>query len=224
MINVLITGSTGMIGKGVLLECLRDDNIRSVTLINRSAIDVQRPKIREILLKDFTQIESIKDQLGPIDACFHCMGISAMGLTEAQYDVLTFEVTQKLADLCFEHNPDMTFNYVSGTGTDSSEKGRVMWARVKGKTENYVLAKGFKRSFMFRPGFIIPENNIKSRTKLYNYIYIIFRPFFPFFRRMSSVTTTTKIGRAMINSIQRPDLEWTYLENKQINALAEKDV
>jgi nucleoside-diphosphate-sugar epimerase len=161
MINVLITGSTGMIGKGVLLECLRDDNIRSVTLINRSAIDVQRPKIREILLKDFTQIESIKDQLGPIDACFHCMGISAMGLTEAQYDVLTFEVTQKLADLCFEHNPDMTFNYVSGTGTDSSEKGRVMWARVKGKTENYVFhhsrPKGLKGALCFVPDSSFPK-------------------------------------------------------------------
>jgi hypothetical protein len=207
MINVLITGSTGMIGKGVLLECLRDDNIRSVTLINRSAIDVQRPKIREILLKDFTQIESIKDQLGPIDACFHCMGISAMGLTEAQYDVLTFEVTQKLADLCFEHNPDMTFNYVSGTGTDSSEKGRVMWARVKGKTENYVLAKGFKRSFMFRPGFIIPENNIKSRTKLYNYIYIIFRPFFPFrlrhFVNMANMAKCSKLGEIIPKTMEQ---------------------
>ena len=171
MSNVLITGASGMIGKGLLLECIKSPSIRSITLINRSPVDVQDPKIKEILLQDFMDIDSVKDQLENIDACFHCMGVSSMGMSEEKYTQLTFEVTKRLANMCYDLNPDMTFNYVSGVGTDSSEKGRIMWARVKGKTENYILSKGFQKSCMFRPGFIIPENGIKSRTRLYNRLY-----------------------------------------------------
>lgn len=220
MSNVLITGSTGMIGKGVLLECIEDPSIKSITLINRSPVDVQDAKIKEILLKDFMELETIAPQLENIDACFHCMGVSSVGLNEEQFSKLTFDITKKLADVCYAHNPDMVFNYVSGTGTDSSEKGRTMWARVKGRTENYVLSKGFKKAFMFRPGMIIPEKGIKSRTKLYARAYAVLKPFFPLLKKMSNITTTTKISRVMLNTITLPQADLVYLENKEINQLA----
>jgi len=220
MSNVLITGATGMVGKGVLLECIRHPQINSITLISRSLVDIQDPKIKQILLDDFLQIDTIRSHLGIIDGCFHCMGVSAVGMSEEQYTWYTFEITRKLADLCFDLNPHMTFNYVSGLGTDSSEKGRQMWARVKGKTENYLLAKGFDKSYMFRPGLIIPEKGIKSRTRLYNQLYSILKPLFPLLKKMNSVTTTTKIGQAMISSLLEPRYAFVYLENKTINKIA----
>ena len=219
MANVLVTGSTGMIGKGVLLECIDDPSIKSITLINRSSINIESEKIKEVILKDFTTLETVKDQLGTLDACFHCMGVSAVGMSEEAYSKLTLDVTKKLANVCYDINAGMTFNYVSGTGTDSSEKGRIMWARVKGKAENYVLAKGFGKAFMFRPGFIIPEKGIESRTKLYNTIYKIMRPFFGILKKMNSITTTTRIGKVMIKTIKM-DQTIKYLENPAINELA----
>jgi nucleoside-diphosphate-sugar epimerase len=218
---VLITGSTGMIGKGLVLECIKSPVIKSIILINRSPIDIHDPKIKEIILMDFMEIDSVTDQVGKIDACFHCMGISAMGLKEVQYSKFTFEITKKLADVCFELNPKACFIYVSGTGTDSTEKSRQMWARVKGKTENYILAKGFDKAYMFRPGFIVPENGIKSRTKLYRRMYAIVRPLFPLLRKMKSITTTTRIGQAMIHALINPKYGLVHLENRQINEMAE---
>ncbi|MCP9768479.1 NAD-dependent epimerase/dehydratase family protein [Lacihabitans sp. LS3-19] len=218
--KVIITGSTGMVGKGVLLACLESDAILEVLVINRSAIDISNPKLKEVLLKDFTKTDSIKEQLKGYDACFHCMGVSSSGLNEANYTILTFEVTKSLVDTLLEINPKMTFNYVSGTGTDTSEKGRSMWARVKGKTENYILNKGFGASYMFRPGFIVPEKGIKSKTKLYRFFYAILKPFFGLIVKSKNVTTTTKLGIAMIASLNKK-YEKTYLENQEINALAE---
>jgi uncharacterized protein YbjT (DUF2867 family) len=218
--KVLITGSTGMIGKGVLLECLESDLIDRVTIINRSSVGITHPKLNEILLKDFEQIKTIKDKIGNPDACFHCMGVSAVGLSEEEYSRLTYNITVKLADAMYEINPSMVFIYVSGTGTDSSEKGRSMWARVKGRTENYVLKKGFGKAIMFRPGAIIPEKGIVSRTKLYRIIYILFTPLFPLMKRSKNVTTTTKIGIAMINTLKHENIG-SHLENKEINQLAE---
>lgn len=220
MSHILITGSTGMVGKGVLLECLENPRIKSITLVNRSPVDIQDPRVKEIILKDFLEIGSISSQLDHLDGCFHCMGVSALGMSEEEYTKLTFDVSRKLSDMCFDLNPKMTFNYVSGLGTDSSEKGRQMWARVKGRTENYILAKGFERAYMFRPGFIIPEKNIKSRTRLYNTLYVILRPFFPLLRKLNSVTTTTSIGRAMINTLKDPRPDLLHLENKDINKMA----
>lgn len=220
MAKVIITGSTGMVGKGVLLECLENPEISEVILINRSPIDIQNPKIKEVILKDFMQLESIKADLDTPDACFHIMGVSAIGLSEEEYSHLTFDISKELADCCFDINPAMTFIYVSGTGTDSSEKGKIMWARVKGKTENYILAKGFGKSLMFRPGLIIPEKGTRSKVTAYRISYAILRPFFPLIKKMKGITTTTKVGKAMINALKLRNDDHLIFENKDINRLA----
>lgn len=219
MKKVLITGTTGMVGKGVLLECLDYDDISEVLAINRSTLGMEHPKLKEILLGDFMALDTLKEELRGYDACFFCMGVSAVGLNERSYTEITFDITKKFADILFEINPNMVFNYVSGAGTDSSEKGRAMWARVKGRTENYILNKGFKNAYAFRPGLIIPERGIKSKTGWYNAFYVLTRPLFPIFKKSKSITTTTKIGDAMLYTLLRTT-ELKHLENKDINALA----
>ena len=222
MKNVLITGSTGMVGKSVLFECMESDRVEKIMLVNRSSVGIEHPKIQEILLKDFSEIESIRDQLDRCDACFHCMGVSALGMSEANYEHITYTLKKKLADLMFENNPDMVFNYVSGIGTDSTEKGRSQWARVKGKTENYILNKGFKDAYMMRLGAILPEKGIKSKTGWYNALYVILRPLFPLMKKSNSFITTTAFGQAMINTMFFAQ-EKKYLENKDLNLLAQKN-
>lgn len=217
--KVIITGSTGMVGQGVLLECLADARIEKVLMINRSSLDIQHPKLEEILLKDFTQIAEHKNNLVGYDACFFCMGVSSIGMDEEKYSAITFDTVKAFVDVLIETSPQLVFNYVSGTGTDSSEKGKTMWARVKGKTENYVLDKGFANAYAFRPGFIIPEKGIKSKTGWYNTAYVILRPFFGLLKKSKSVTTTTRIGIAMIKTMfQKPVI--THLENKDLNEFA----
>lgn len=200
-INAIITGATGMVGKAVLLECLDSEQVASILVINRKSIQMSHPKLKEIIHANFNDISTIKDQLKGYNACFFCMGVSSVGMNEEKYSQITFNITAHFADVLYDLNPDMVFNYVSGAGTDSSEKGNTMWARVKGKTENYILNKGFKGAYMFRPGAIIPEKGIKSSTPLYNFFYILFRPFFPLMRKMKSITTTTKLGKAMIHTV-----------------------
>ena len=217
--HVIITGATGMVGKGVLLECLESDVIDKITVIGRSSIGMQHQKLNELLLPDLLLVETLAAQMGKPDACFHCMGVSAVGLSELEYTSLTLDITKALADTCYSINAEMVFNYVSGTGTDSTEQGRSMWARVKGRTENYVLQKGFANAYMFRPGAIIPEKGITSRTGWYNFFYTIMRPLFPLFKKSKNVTTTTKLGAAMINTLfTKP--QKLHLENKDINWLA----
>lgn len=209
-----------MVGKGVLLECLDDPRIEKVLVVNRNPVNMEHPKLKEVLLSDFTQIQSHSEQLAGYDACFYCMGVSAIGLSEEKYSVITYDTIKSFADVLFGLNQDMVFNYVSGRGTDSSEKGRVMWARIKGKAENVILGKGFQDAYAFRPGMIIPEKGIKSKTSWYNSIYVVMRPFFGILKKSPNITTTTKIGRAMINSIFHP-MELKHLENRDINGLAE---
>ncbi len=221
MKEVLITGSTGMVGRSVLLECMESDKVDKITIINRGTIGFEHPKIKEILLNDFSQIETIRPDLGSFDACFHCMGVSALGMSKENYTHITFTLTKKLTDLMFELNPDMVFNYVSGIGTDSSEKGSSMWARVKGKTENYILNKGFGDANMIRLGAILPEKGIKSKTGWYNALYVILRPLFPLLKKSSNFISTTAFGQAMINTMFFPQNK-KYLENKDLNRLAEK--
>lgn len=219
MSNVIITGSTGMVGKGVLLECLDSDKISKVIVINRRSLEMSHPKLEEILLSDFLEIESVAPRLTGTDGCFFCMGVSALGMSEEQYTRITFDMTKAFADTLFNLNKDMVFNYVSGVGTDSSEQGRTMWARVKGKTENYILNKGFRDAYAFRPGVIIPEKGIKSSTGWYQAMYTLTRPLFPLFKRSKNVTTTTRIGQAMINSLEA-DLEKKVLTPVDINEMA----
>ncbi len=217
--NVIITGSSGMVGKGVLLESIEDSRIHKILLINRSKTDVKSSKITEILLSNFKEIDSLKDQFKDYNACFHCMGISSSGVSEEKYFDLTFNVSKAIAQSMFSANPNMVFNYVSGSGTDSTEKGNSMWARVKGKTENMILNMGFKDAYAFRPGGILPLKGIKSKTNLYNYIYIITKPLFPLLKLMKSITTTTDLGKAMINSCFHTQ-SLKHLEGKNINELA----
>ncbi|MGX1929344.1 epimerase [Flagellimonas sp. 2504JD4-2] len=219
MKKVIITGATGMVGKGVLLECLDSRYIEEVLIINRSSLGLSNPKLKEIVLKDFADLKTVQDQLVGYDACFYCMGVSVLGLNEKSYTRITYGITKIFVDILYELNPEMVFNYVSGTGTDSSEKGKSMWARVKGATENYLLNKGFQDAYCFRPGMIIPERGIKSRTTWYNLIYVLMRPFFPLFKKSKNVTTTSRIGKAMINSLQVKSND-KHLENAAINALA----
>ena len=220
--KVIITGTTGMVGKGVLLECLENSLISEVLVINRAPLNLKNAKLKEVILKDFSFLENIKDKLVGYDAMFHCMGVSAIRLSEEKYNQVTFEITKTLCDILYENNPLMVFNYVSGSGTDSSEKGKIMWARIKGKTENYILQKKFKNAYMFRPGIIIPEKGIKSRTKWYNMAYVVLNPFFGILKKSKNITTTSKLGVAMINSLCK-GYKITHLENKEINELAELD-
>ena len=220
MAKVIITGATGMVGKGVLLECLDHPEIDRVLAVNRRSLEMEHPKLKELILSDFTKLAAHSEELSGYDGCFFCMGVSVVGLNETKYTAITFDITKVFADVLFDLNPNTVFNYVSGTGTDSTEKGRSMWARVKGRTENYVLNKGFKDAYAFRPGMIIPERGIKSSTGWYNAVYVIMRPFFGGLKKLKNVTTTTKIGLAMINSL-KINQELKHLENKDINVLAE---
>jgi hypothetical protein len=218
--SVIITGSSGMLGEGVLLECLASELIEKVLVINRSSINKQHPKLEEALLKDFTKIASIGEQLKGYDACFFCMGTSAIGKSEEAYTAITYDTVTAFVDVLYELSPEMMFNYVSGQGTDSSEKGSTMWARVKGKTENEVLNKGFKDAYAFRPGVIIPEKGIKSRTNWYQIFYSIMSPFYSLLKKSKNITTTTKVGLAMINTLTNPSQN-KHLENKKINEMAD---
>jgi nucleoside-diphosphate-sugar epimerase len=217
--KAIITGSTGMLGKGVLLECIDDPTVEQVLLINRKHLDISHPKVKEVIHKDFRDFSAIKEQLKDYDACFHCMGVSSAGMSEEKFTEITYTMSKALATVLYSLNPNMVFNYVSGAGTVSAEKSNTMWARVKGKTENMILDMGFKDAYMFRPGAILPERGTKSNTKLYNTLYVITRPLFPLMKRMKSVTTTSRIGRAMINLYNHPQ-SLKHLEGADINMVA----
>ena len=217
--KVIITGTTGMIGKAALLECLESSAITGVLSISRSPLGMDHPKLNELIISHFNELDQHKEVLSGYDACFHCMGVSVVGLSEEDYTAITFGLTKLLADLLFDLNPNMNFIYVSGAGTDSSEQGSSMWARVKGKTENYILQKGFKDAYAFRPGGILPEKGVKSRTPLYNTVYVIMRPFFPLFKRLNSIVTSSQIGQAMIQTSQAPYAS-KIIDPKDIHALA----
>lgn len=209
-----------MVGKGVLLECLDHDDVEEVLVVNRSTVGMEHPKLKEILHKDFFDLSAIKDQLQGYNACFFCLGVSAAGMSEEKYHRLTYDLTIHFAETVV--NREMIFVYVSGQGTDSSEQGRMMWARVKGKTENALLKMPFRNAYMFRPGVILPKKGIKSKTKLYQAAYTILRPFFPLMEKSASVTDTTKVGLAMIQAALY-GTDKKHLENKDINELAKED-
>lgn len=196
----IIFGSTGMVGRGVLLECLDDDRVEEVLVVNRHSLHMEHPKLAEIIREDLYDLSDVRDRLSGYQACFFPLGISAIGLSESAYRKITYDLTLYVANLVLELNPEMVFTYVSGMGTDSSEHGRTMWARVKGKTENDLMKLPFKGAYMFRPGYIQPMRGIRSRTSWYNALYVIFKPLYPLMKALSpnSVTTTVNLGRAMI--------------------------
>mgnify|MGYP002859055956 CR=1 FL=1 len=196
-INAIITGVTGMVGEGVLHECLLHLDVANVLVINRKPCGVKHEKLIENIHKDFFDLSSIENQLAGYNACYFCAGVSSMGKSEQEYKRITYDLTMNFAKTLLKHNSEMTFCYVSGVGTDSTEKGRSMWARVKGKTENDLLKLPFKSVFMFRPGYIHPTKGLKNAYKAYK----IFAPFYPIWKTLipKYVTTLSEIGLAMIN-------------------------
>lgn len=220
--KAIITGSTGMVGKGVLLECLDDPNVSSVLIVNRSSIEIKHPKLTEILIEDFFDLGKIENELAGYNACFFCLGTSSAGKKEESYHKITFDLTLHFAKTLLRKNPQITFCYVSGAGTDSTEKGRSMWARVKGKTENALLKLPFKAAYMFRPGFIQPMKGVKSKTKIYNAIYLVLKPLFAVLKVFPKLATNTeKFGKAMINVVVK-GYDKSILEIVDINLLAQR--
>lgn len=203
--KVLIYGATGMVGQGVLRECLLESSVEIVQTVGRTPTGMQDPRLRELVIKDLFHPEVFESSLTGYDACFFCLGVSSAGMKEADYFHMTYDLTLANAKLLARLNPGMTFTYVSGAGTDSSEKGSSMWARVKGKTENDLLALPFKAAFMLRPGVIQPLHNIESKTDSYRMLYTLTKPLLPPLRWLfpNSVLTTEIMGRAMIHLAQR---------------------
>jgi uncharacterized protein YbjT (DUF2867 family) len=222
--NVVLFGATGMIGRGVLLECLEDPTVTKVVAVVRRPTGETHAKLEEVVHADFANYDAIESKLANLDACFFCLGVSSAGMSEADYTRVTYDYAIAAATTLKKVSPNLTFCFVSGASTDSSEKGSSMWARVKGKTENAILAMFPGRAFCFRPGYIHPMKGVVSGTKLYRVFYVVFVPLYPVLRTLfpKLVTTTVAIGRAMIHAVRTPPpvkvLE--VLEVPDINALA----
>jgi len=218
--DVVLFGATGMIGQGVLRECLLDPGVRRVISIGRSATGQQHPKLREIIHAALDDISALEPELTRLDACFFCLGITSAGMSEEEYSRITYDYTVAVANTLVKLNPQMTFVFVSGAGTDSTERGKMMWARVKGRAENALLRMPFKAAYMFRPGFIQPMHGAKSRTKSYRVFYTLTGPLLPLVRRMfpRSVTTTEQIARAML-TVVRSGAPQKILDSAAINSL-----
>lgn len=219
--KVIIFGASGMVGQGVLRECLRDPGVERVLTIVRAPEGKADPRLTELVHGDFHDYSAIESMLAGYDACFFCLGVSAAGMKEADYRRITFDLTLAAAKTLSRLNPGMTFIYVSGTGTDETEKGRSMWARVKGETENALKRLPFRAVYLFRPGFIQPMHGIQSKTPLYRGVYAVASPLFPIFDRLAPrlVTTTERVGRAML-AVARSGAPQQVLENADINRLA----
>jgi uncharacterized protein YbjT (DUF2867 family) len=218
--NVLILGATGMIGQGVLRECLLDEGVTRVVTLGRSPTGQAHRKLREIVHGELLNLRPIESQLTGLDACFYCLGASAAGLSEADYTQVNYVLTLSVAETLARIDPDMTFVYVSGAGTDSSERGRAMWARVKGRTENALLRLPFKAAYMLRPGLIIPMHGVKSKTRLYRAFYTVLGPLLPLMRKVfpRSIITTEQLGRAMLR-LARSGYSKSVLETADLTAL-----
>ena len=198
--NVLILGATGMVGQGVMRECLLDDGVARVVTLGRQATGSAHAKVREIVHADLFNLEPIEQELTGLDACFYCLGATAAGKSEREYARINYDMTIAVAETLAWLDPDMTFVYVSGMGTDSTERGRTMWARVKGRTENALLGMPFKAAYMLRPGIILPMHGIKSKTTLYRVFYSLMTPLYPALRKLfpRAITTTEQMGRVML--------------------------
>jgi len=218
-VRAIVTGATGMVGEGVLHECLLHPEVEAVLLINRKPCGVSHPKLKEIIHFDFFDLTSLESQLAGYNACFFCLGVSSIGMKEPEYTRNSYMLTMNVAGTLCRLNPGMTFCYVSGAGTDGTEKGKMMWARVKGKTENDLAKLPFKASYAFRPAFMLPTKGLKNTLSFYKFViwlYPIVHPLFP-----GSFGTLKELGLAMINCV-RFGSEKRVLDTKDIAELAMK--
>jgi len=218
--KVILFGATGMVGQGVLRECLLDADVEAVLAVGRSPTGVQNAKLREIVHDNFLDFSVILSQFAGYDACFFCLGVSSVGMSEERYRHLTYDITLAAATTLSKLNPGMVFVYVTGQGTDSTEQGRLMWARVKGKTENDLLKLPFKAAYMFRPAGIQPLHGVRSRTAWVQAIYVVASPLLTWLDRVAPkyMTTTEQVGRAMIK-VARDGYPKPVLESEDFNRL-----
>lgn len=194
--KVIITGATGMVGEGVMLECLQNNKVEQVLIVNRKHVDYQHPKLKELLITDFLSAQDFRQELQGYDACFFCAGVSSVGMNEADYTRITYDTTLHFAGVLADINPDMVFNFVTGAHADSSEKGKVMWANVKGKTENALMRLPFRGQYNFRPGFMKPVKGQKNVRWFFKPIIAIYPYLFP-----KQSLTLNQVGQAMINTV-----------------------
>ena len=218
--KVILFGATGMVGQGVLRECLVDPDVKAVLAVGRSPTGKDHPKLRELRHDNFTDFSAIEPQLAGYDACFFCLGVSSIGMDEARYRHLTYDVTMAAATTPARLNPGMVFTYVTGRSTDSTEQGSQMWARVKGKTENDLLKLPFKAAYMFRPAGIQPLHGVRSKTAWVQAIYVVAAPLLSYLARTRPkfMTTSEQLGRAMIK-VARDGYPMPVLESEDINSI-----
>ena len=216
-IKAIITGATGMVGEGVLHECLHHPDIEQVLIINRKPTGVSHPKLKEIIHENFFDLTPIKHELMGYDACYFCLGVSSVGMKEPAYTRLTYELTMYFAREVSILNFDMVFCYVSGVNTDSTEKGRIMWARIKGKTENQLMQLPFKKAYLFRPGYMHPTPGLKNTLKYYKYLSWLY-PILKITNK-NMVSTLAELGQAMIN-VTKYGYPHHHIEVKDIKILA----
>ncbi|TDO24311.1 NAD-dependent epimerase/dehydratase family protein [Pedobacter duraquae] len=198
-IKVIITGASGLVGEGVLLECLQHPQVKEVLMVNRKANAMKHPKLKECIVPDFLNLTAFEDQLKGYDACFYCAGISSNGIKEAEYSRITYDTALYFADRILKLNPAVVYSHISGSHTDSSENGRVMWARVKGKAENALMRLPFRNIYNFRPGLMKPsvgQQNIKGYYKVINWMFPLLKALFP-----NQSITLHELGKSMINSV-----------------------
>jgi uncharacterized protein YbjT (DUF2867 family) len=219
--KAILFGGTGMIGQGVLMECLADPEVESLLVVGRGPSGAKHPKVVDLVMPDMFDYSGVAETLAGYDACFFCLGVSSAGMSEADYTRVTYDLTMAAAQALLKANPKMTFCFISGASTDSTEKGSAMWARVKGRTENALLRLGFKAAYMFRPALIQPMKGIKSRTASYRAFYAGFGWLLPVVKAVlpSTITTTERLGVAMINAVKK-GYATPILETRDINLLA----
>jgi uncharacterized protein YbjT (DUF2867 family) len=223
-VKVILFGATGMIGSGALIECLEHPDVEAVLAVGRRPSGARHEKLSELVHDDLLDVSGVVDQVHGYDACLYCLGVSSAGMSEEAYDRVTYAMTVAAAEALLAANPRLVMCYISGAGADGSESGRVMWARIKGKTENQLKRMPFASVWIFRPGYIQPLKGVRSRTPLYNALYAVTGPVFPILARLAPrwVTTTEKVGLALIRSA-RDGAPSTILESADINALAEAE-
>ncbi|REK77164.1 NAD-dependent epimerase/dehydratase family protein [Paenibacillus paeoniae] len=199
--KVIITGATGMVGEGVMHECLLHPDVKEILLLSRRPSGVVHDKIKEVIHDDLLHLETFAGELAGYDACFFCLGVSSIGKSEAEYTRVTYDLTLHVAGILADQNPEMVFCYVTGGGTDSSEQGRSMWARVKGRTENALLRLPFKDAYMFRPGYIHPTEGLSHSHAYYKVLGLLY----PMLRKLipRHVTTLKELGLSMIHIVQK---------------------